>query len=52
MIGEVRIYNRTLSPIEIHEIYRQTRVDYFSWYKRLWFWVSETWMILIGGKDE
>ncbi len=50
-MGEVKVYSKVLSPQEIYQIYRYTRIDYLAWWRRLFFWLGETWLVIRGTND-
>ncbi len=49
-ISDCRVYHRVLTQREIALIYYYERVNFWKWYKRLWFWATETWRVLRGKK--
>ncbi len=51
-VGEfryVRVYSRVLTHNEIARTYKYERINFWTWYRRLWFWVKET-LYLLGRK--
>ena len=51
-IYNIRVYDHVLTSQEIYRNYFYTRVDYLTWYQRLWFWFCETWKLLLGKKEK
>jgi len=48
---DVRIFSHVLSPAEIFSLYRAEKMFFMSPIRRLWFWLQETWMVLVGKRE-